>query len=93
MGIRKAAVEASKHMSRPTAVIDDFFRRVSEERAQVLGDLPVGVAMGPVVTLVQPPRTQRFIVGFRAGIQLLIKVDFSVVHQEVGSDFSSPDYA
>ncbi len=76
----KAAIETSEHMSCPTAVLDDFFRGVSEERAHVLGDFPVGVAMGPVFTLIEPPLTQRFIVGSRAAIQLLIKVDFSVVH-------------
>ena len=70
-------------MSRSTAVIDDSFWGVSEERAHVLGDFPVGIAMGPVFTLIEPPLTQRFIVGFRASIQLLIKVDFSVVHQRV----------
>ncbi len=67
-------------MSRSTTVIDDSLRGVSEERAQVLGDLAVGVAMGSVIALIEPPSAQRLIVGFRAGIQLLIKVDFSVVH-------------
>ncbi len=81
MGIWKAAVETSEHMSRPTAVIDDFFRGVSEEQAHVLGDFPVGVAMGAVFTLIEPPLTQGFIVSFGAGVQLLIKVDFSVVHE------------
>ncbi len=63
-----------------------LFGGVSEERAHVLGYFPVGVAMDPVFTLIEPPLTQRLIVGFRAGIQLLVKVDFSVVHQEVGPD-------
>ena len=80
MGIRKAVIETSKHMSRSTTVIDDSLRGVSEERAQVLGDLAVGVAMASVVALIEPPSAQRLIVGFGAGIQLLIKVDFSVVH-------------
>ncbi len=74
-------IETSKHMASATAIIDDSFRGVSEERAHVLGDFPVGVAMGPVFTLIEPPPAQRFVVGFRAGIQLLIKVDFSVVHE------------
>jgi len=39
--------------------------------------------MGPIVTLIEPPLTQSFIVRFGAGIQFLIKVDFSVVHQRV----------
>ena len=68
-------------MSRSTAVIDDSFRGVSEERAHVLGDFPVGVAMGPVFTLIEPPLTQGFIVSFGAGVQFLVKVDFSVVHE------------
>ena len=74
-------IETSEHMARATAVIDDSFRGVSEERAHVLGDFPVGVAMGPVFTLIEPPLTQGFIVSLGAGIQLLIKVDFSVVHE------------
>ena len=68
-------------MASATTIIDDSFRGVSKERAQVLCDFPVGVAMGPIVTLVEPPRAQRLVVGFRAGIQLLVKVDFSVVHE------------
>ncbi len=74
-------IETSEHMAGATAVIDDSFRGVSEERAYVLGDFPVGVAMGAVVTLIEPPLTQGFIVSFGAGIQLLVKVDFSVVHE------------
>ena len=76
-------IETSEHMAGATAVIDDPLRGVSEERTHVLGDFPVGVTMGPVVTLIEPPLTQGFIVGFRAGIQLLIKVDFSIIHQRV----------
>jgi hypothetical protein len=68
-------------MAGATAVIDDSFRGVSEERAHVLGDFPVGVAMGAVFTLIEPPLTQGFIVSFGAGVQLLVKVDFSVVHE------------
>ncbi len=68
-------------MAGATAVIDDSLRGVSEERAHVLGDFPVGVTMGPIVTLIEPPLTQSFIVRFGAGIQFLIKVDFSVVHE------------
>ncbi len=74
-------IETSEHMAGATAVIDDFFRGVAEERAHMLGYFPVGVAMDPVFTLLEPPLTQGFIVSFGAGIQLLIKVDFSVVHE------------